>query len=369
MFSGSYDPSDVEFLVKVLDIPPTEVDEYERAIQRDGLHYSEMIPREFAPSAAYVAHFRDLVERNIDVLARDVRTLAHHIADRARRPIIVSLMRAGTPIGISLKRALDRLCPAPVPHYSVSIIRDRGLDVNAMRHIIEGESARAGRTRRDIARDVFFVDGWIGKGTIARELRRAVTEANPLLGVELSGALYVLSDVTGHADWCASRDDYLIPSSALNSTVSGLVSRSILNDSHIDVAAGDFHGCCYYAELAGDDLSRWYVDRVAAHVVAGHALAPGFGHDPVATARTAACLAALRVRYGVRDMNMLKPGIGETTRALLRRVPRLVAVTDREASDLRHIFQLAELRGATVVTDPDLGPYRCIAAIEEDIER
>ncbi len=34
-------------------------------------------------------------------------------------------------------------------------------------------------------------------------------------------------------------------------------------------------------------------------------------------------------RYGIGDVNLIKPGIGEATRVLLRRVPRLLLLRER----------------------------------------
>ena len=75
-----------------------------------------------------------------------------------------------------------------------------------------------------------FVDGWTGKGVIAAELRRAVTSFKRGHGAELDPGLYAVADLCGAAAFAATSDDYLIPSSVLGATISGLVSRSILND-------------------------------------------------------------------------------------------------------------------------------------------
>ena len=46
----------------------------------------------------------------------------------------------------------------------------------------------------------------------------------------------------------------------MNSTVSGLVSRTVLNYDFMD--KGDFHGAKYYKELAAVDVSNLYVDTI-----------------------------------------------------------------------------------------------------------
>src|SRR6185437_16427031 len=93
-------------------------------------------------------------------------------------------------------------------------------------------------------RDVVFVDGWTGKGAIARELLSAVPQCNAVLGSDFAAELAVLAD-TGHcASTFGTRADFLIPSACLNSTVSGLVSRTVLNRDLM--VEGDYHGAKYY---------------------------------------------------------------------------------------------------------------------------
>ena len=59
-----------------------------------------------------------------------------------------------------------------------------------------------------------------------------------------------------------TRDDFLIPSACLNSTVSGLVSRTVLNDDLIGPT--DYHGAKFYAEHASRDVSAIFLDTVSA---------------------------------------------------------------------------------------------------------
>ena len=56
------------------------------------------------------------------------------------------------------------------------------------------------------------------------------------------------------------REDILIPSSCLNSTVSGLISRTFLRDDII--GRDDFHGAVYYGELTDSDLSYDFIETI-----------------------------------------------------------------------------------------------------------
>jgi hypothetical protein len=72
----------------------------------------------------------------------------------------------------------------------------------------------------------------------------------------------------------------------------------------------------------------------------------------------------VRERSGVRDPNHVKPGIGEATRVLLRRVPDRVIVRDPDSPDVEHLLVLAQEKGVPVEADAAL-PYAAAALIKE----
>ncbi|MCZ9338030.1 phosphoribosyltransferase, partial [Streptomyces sp. TRM76130] len=88
------------------------------------------------------------------------------LLERSARPVLVSLARAGTPVGILMRRWARFRHGLDVPHYAVSIVRGRGIDANALRWLAD---------HHDPA-DVVFVDGWTGKGAITRELAAALRD-------------------------------------------------------------------------------------------------------------------------------------------------------------------------------------------------
>ncbi|HEX2208783.1 MAG TPA: cysteine protease StiP family protein [Longimicrobium sp.] len=357
-FSGSYAPGDVTFLLRPVHIDPTPTVEKERLIQSGERHYSELLAMEQVPGAAYLALYHQALEVNADRMAADVARLARTLD--ARWPpgeiVLVSLARAGTPLGVLLRRALARLRTTAPPHYSVSIIRDRGIDAVALDHV---------RARHD-ERRIVFVDGWTGKGAISRELRRSVAGYNRRRGARVPARLAVLADLAGAAQVAATAEDYLIPSSVLNAVVSGLVSRTVLRNDL--VGPGDFHACRYYAEWAEHDLSRAFVDRVFARVDAWlgePSILPVRWNAAVRGTlrrRSAAFMLETMARYGLRDENRVKPGIGESARALLRRVPDRLLLRDACGPDVRPLLHLAGEAGVPVEIHPTL-PYRATIII------
>jgi hypothetical protein len=359
-FSGSYNPEDVTFLLKRVRMRPISVEEKERRIQTGAAHYSEMISEERRPDARYLDLFEAACGPGVPRLAREVRSLASQVLDLIRtgrlngRVTLCSLVRAGVPYGVLLRRDLER-AGVDVAHFGVSIIRDRGLDRVAMAHVLAERPADG----------VVFVDGWTGKGAIATELHRSWRDLSGRIPL-----LAVIADPCGRADLCASREDWLIPSGILGGNVSGLISRSILRPDL--TGEGEYHGCLLLEHLADVDLSGAFVDRVDAamhDLVAGGAPDPDVRTEAADRFRVAADATVRRVasRFGVTNLNRIKPGLAEATRAVLRRRPDRVLVRTAEGDpDLSALLHLCERDQVPVLADPDLtGPYRALTVIRE----
>lgn len=353
-FSGSYRAGEVTFLLTRLTAQEfTSVQDKERLIQSGRRHYSQMLSPEAPPSPRYMAVFEDACRANNGRMAADCLRLARLVAGRRDGPVtVVSLARAGTPVGVVAARLLREVFGRSAMHYSVSIVRDRGIDRAALRHILANGHA---------PESIVFVDGWTGKGVIARELALSVSAFNASQGTHIDNGLYVLSDLAGAAACAASSDDYLIPSSILNATVSGLVSRTVLDER---IGPGDFHGCVYYGEFAPHDRSQAFADEVAALAIAQARNKPDAAPpDPqLAARRSRAWLDGAMARYGIGDVNLIKPGIGEATRVLLRRVPRLLVLRAPGVPAVAHLEVLAEEKQVAVEIDPDL-PYHAVSLI------
>jgi hypothetical protein len=360
-FSGSYRADDVRFLLKPIALAPIlDLEEKERLIQSGQRHYSEMLSPEALPSNAYLDLFHSACAANRQQMARDCLMLAALIAaSRTGAITLVSLARAGTPVGVILVHLLRRVFKRDCSHYSVSIIRDRGIDSVALRHILQQGHA---------AESIVFIDGWTGKGVISRELRAAVAVFNATHHVAIDGGLHVLSDLAGTASVAASCSDYLIASSILNATVSGLVSRSVLNET---IGPDDFHGCVYYTQFAEQDQSRAFADSLVEDAIL---LAEQEGlPQPLAIDASAAQAASkaymeqAMLRYAIDDINLIKPGIGEATRVLLRRVPERLIVRDASLQGVAHLLLLAFEKSIPVTIEPEL-PYQAVALIRSAVD-
>lgn len=342
----SYRREDVVLLLKDItgQVEPQSTEERERLIQ-SGKHYSEMLPIEYVPTRQYM----EVYEQALDVYAKPTADAVGVLADKiinskGTKVVLVSLARAGIPIGILLKRYIRMKYDVDVPHYSISIIRDRGIDKNAMRYLLHNYAPE----------QLQFVDGWIGKGVILRELRRELSDFD-----DVSSDIAVIADPANITDLCGTHDDILIPSSCLNSTVSGLVSRTFLRSDVI--MEDDYHGAVYYGGLKESDLSYQFIDTIERNFSTEPEVVErkitGSGMDEVKE---------IAKRYDIDDVNFIKPGIGETTRVLLRRVPWKVLIDLRykEALELKHLVRLANEKNVPIEYYR-MNHYKCCGIIRK----
>lgn len=75
---------------------------------------------------------------------------------------------------------------------------------------------------------------------------------------------------------------------------------------------------------------------------------------------------AIAGKFGINDINLIKPGIGETTRVLLRRVPWKVLLDERLEGNpaLKHIVRLAREKQVDMEYYP-LSHYKCCGIIRK----
>ncbi|MFG3196131.1 phosphoribosyltransferase [Streptomyces sp. NPDC048208] len=362
---SSYAPDEVGWLLQDLSAVSLEAptEEREEAVQNGGAHYAESLPVEYQPSERYQALFHAALDTSADRIARAVGVVTETVlTERSSRPVLVSLARAGTPVGVLMRRWAGQRYGVELPHYAVSIVRGRGIDANALRWLAAHHDPR----------DVVFVDGWTGKGAITRELSSAIEEFERAEGVTgFDPEIAVLADPGSCVRTYGTRDDFLIPSACLNSTVSGLISRTVLRADL--VGPDDFHGAKFYRELADADVSVAFLDAVSARFPqvldeVDAAVKELLAEDRAPTWEGWRAVERISEEYGIHDVNLVKPGVGETTRVLLRRVPWKILAKADAGADLDHVRLLAEQRGVPVEEVDDL-PYTCVGLIHPKYTR
>jgi Protein of unknown function (DUF2983). len=344
---SSYKESDVIFLLKDITgmVNPQPTEEREKLIQA-GKHYCEMLPIEYVPSEKYMEIYKEALERYSLQTAQAVGRLSDIIIEkRGENIVLVSLARAGTPAGILVKHYIKQKYRLDIPHYSISIIRGRGIDKNAMKYLLQ----------RYQPGQLLFVDGWIGKGAISDELKKDLKEYPGIVP-----DIAVIADPANITELCGTHEDILIASSCLNSTVSGLISRTFLRNDIIGI--NDFHGAVYYEELEKSDLSYEFINTIESKFNFDNTIIKqnkifGYGIDEVNI---------IANNFNITDINLIKPGIGETTRVLLRRVPWKVLADGKyiNNNELTHILKLAKEKNIPVETYP-MKHYKCCGIIRK----
>jgi hypothetical protein len=147
--------------------------------------------------------------------------------------------------------------------------------------------------------------------------------------------------------------------------VCGLVSRTVLNEL---IKPGMFHGAKVYAELAAADRSAQFLDAVSDQfpLVAG-AVAErwpaAYAANRSVTFAGREVVARIQAEFGLPSQHLVKPGAGEATRVLLRRLPWLVLVRPDRRDMLEHLLLLAEERGVEVLYYRDM-PYSCVGLVK-----
>jgi len=347
MSLGTYRSDDVTLLLKDITgvVEPLPAEKREPLIQ-SGVHYSEMLPLEYVPTEKYVEQYEIALNRYAQNVADAVATVAHKIVEvKGENVVLVSLARAGISIGVLIKHYLRNKFAIDPPHYAISIIRGKGIDGNAMRYLLS----------RHKAADIQFVDGWVGKGAIQRELNQAMLD---YAGVEPE--LAVLSDPAYVTRMCGSRDDFLIASSCLNATISGLISRTFYRSDII--GSDDFHGVAFYEELKCEDRTYEFIEAIES--LFDKAVVSPVKETPEKRDGISEVM-AIAEDFGIDDINLIKPGIGEATRVLLRRIPWKILVWSLDdVENLGHVFQLAREKGVEV-EEYELANYRACGLIRE----
>ena len=368
-FSGSYLPSDVTLLLDIVsadsvnDISPTQK---EALIQSGQRHYSDMLTLEKPPSATHEALYNQALAAGKQRMANDVTSLAFslhqlfHACVSASQPLIlVSLVRAGLPIGVLLQKALSDASASYAlasQHYGVSIIRDRGLDPVALQYILQQHPHSP----------IVFVDGWTGKGAIYGELQRSlaqITDKRQQAQLFHQGdgviPLVTLADPAGVAWLSASDDDWLMPASLLNSTVSGLISRTLYREP-----SDGLHQAVYYDKLQPWDRSGDFIQTIDA-LRQQTPLPPPLTGKLLPTFATQSVIDDLAARFAISNRNRIKPTIAEATRAILRRDPECVLVNEMaDGQDTALLRHLCEEKNIQLIEDASIAPYQAVTIIK-----
>lgn len=356
----TFDAADVCVLLKKGEPQLVSVAEKERLLA-SGVHYGLLLTPETEPASWQQTAYEKALERNGSRIGQLLVTLLASILEHHTRPVLVSLARAGTPIGCVLRR-IAAVWGHELPHYSLSILRGDGIDQWALEHI---------RQQHPQA-ELIFVDGWTGKGSIFSTLQRS-------LPADIPARLAVLSDPAGVAKYAATHDDFLLPHALLNATVCGLLSRTFRDSTFPDsepvpaspspIAHAE-HAARIETHLQAHDQTRQYINALT------HYATRSATEKTEKPKKTAQCTTANHPahpqqfalawaqQHGVHDAHLLKPSVGEATRVFLRRRPKRLLLQKLGHPDTVHLEILAQQRDIPVDVAAELS-YLAAALIDQ----
>ncbi|MNI79288.1 Cysteine protease StiP precursor [compost metagenome] len=134
------------------------------------------------------------------------------------------------------------------------------------------------------------------------------------------------------------------------------------------IGPGDFHGAKFYREWLDNDYSNVFIGAITPYYASVREQAVAVAAEmqaspPEISWRGMRDIQTLQEKFGIDNINLIKPGVGETTRVLLRRVPWKIIVDTKNNPNLRHILLLAEERGVPVEEYRGLA-YSCCGIIK-----
>lgn len=352
LVKGSY-KDDCIFLLKDLTgvLKEITIEEKEELIGK-GISYSNFISKESSPSDELKSLFLKLLESEKSNIARYIGRVSESIYKKKGNDLVlVSLARAGTPYGILISKYLKYKYDINIKHYSVSIIRGKGIDFNAIKYILDREKDG----------NIQFVDGWTGKGSIINELEKSINEFNIINKSKVDSSLAVIADPAKLCPIYGTRNDISVPNSILNSTVSGLISRTILNEEFI--SEDDFHGAININYLEKEDFSQIYVDAITEEFK-NITIDEKDEIEEIDKNYSKDVVNKIKDLYGVKNINNIKLSIGEASRVLLRRKPKLLLIKDYEDKNLQQLIILAKERNIKI-DKLQFSDYKAVAIIEE----
>lgn len=318
---GSYDEGDVLFLLS---------------------ECNEGSCDEYVPSASYLLALDRLIAHSATEVARLCAHLGESLlADHGPELVIASVARAGTPVGVLVKRWIAYRHGLDVPHYSFSVARGL-VDVNAIVWL-----CRQYRPHR-----IQFLDGWTSKGTMQANLNRAAARCQI---TDLDPAVAVLIDPGRSSRRFATRDDVLLPFACLGATASGLLSAT----SDASAPGESFHSVVFHAGLRANDRTLRVIDAITTCFEQVGDVHP---HETRSREQSADGLGRrharlLARRHGAR-LGLVNVGICETTRAFFRRRPtQLIVNPTHPRARLELVLHLARERGVSVTVDLTM-PYQ-----------
>lgn len=345
MINSTFKKEDAEVLLKDVKNEVEIVDISKPQNINSNLHYCDFIPVEKPMDPAYEVIFNKMLKLTEEQTAFYVGKLTKMVCEKYSDVVFVSLLRAGTVIGVLMKRYAMKVLNKDIKHYSVGLSRGKGIDFNALKYII----------RDNPHKTIIFIDGWVGKGTTKMELDRTCNLFNKKYGTHVEPIIAVLSDLKNISDFCATSKDILLPNSLINAQGCGLISRITQNEQII--RENEYNGAIIFDDLKEEDKTYILIDSISKYFGKTEDKSPLIDEP-----KSSIVLDSIIDKYKIQNINGIKAGINETIRILLKRNVSFVLVKNINNLKLEPIKYLCDIKKIEIREDGTL-PCESMAII------
>lgn len=298
--------------------------------------YSDYIPEEKELDSEYIKIVEQSLMLNAKNMATYIAILTNEIYEKYENIVLVSLLRAGTSLGVLMKNYSESILKKKVNHYSIALSRDKGIDFNALNYIRKNNPNRI----------IVFIDGWVGKGTTRQALINSCQIYNKKYNERVSPILAVLCDLLGQSDFYATTKDILIPMSLLNAQACGLISRITQNEKVIKEK--DYAGAIRFDYLKKQDKTYLIIDEIKKHF---NRLETDLIKERVNISLN---IKPIQEQFNIKNVNGVKAGINETIRILLKKDVSLVLIKESSNQNLSAIKYICDKKNVEIVEYKDL---------------
>lgn len=263
--------------------------------------------------------FSELMDEFRSPLASAVRELARQVCEVGGPVRILSVMRAGLPIGLAVTKVAS-LNGRDLQHGLLGFVRGGSED-------LESVSEYVGTT--------VVVDGWTGSGSTLHEIRRRWR----------GGQLFIaaVADPGNFCDIAGTHEDLMCPHAVLQRTMSLGLGRLHVNS--------EGHAVTTLTESDPSMLSEYVAQLVSDQTTSG----------PVAQESELSALELATAPSTFREQSNGRLGINECWRAFARGELRALIVDDK-ANESKSVTMLLAIAGLPVL-NADIGTYACVGVV------
>ena len=176
----------------------------------------------------------------------------------------------------------------------------------------------------------------------------------------IDDSLAVLADPAKKSEIYGTRKDVCIPNACLNSTVSGLVSRTIHNSDYIKDT--DFHGAVFFDSLVSQDYSNYFIEKVSSKFKKNHSNVIFEKPELSYVDHVFNTLISKKILDKNFDPTRVKLSIGEVSRSVIRRISSRIFIKNTDDPNVQFVMHMASLKSIPVFKD-SICEYSCVSIL------